>query len=496
MPVDYDLVVIGSSVAGIHAAMTAANLKARVALVEQGCAAVGDEFSTRVLTEVGQTLYQMQRAAQLGFWDGLAFPSTTTVWEQATHWAKAAELAIADPLSPSVLSAMGIDVLSGCGEFHRKPALGFQVNDRSLRSRAYLLAIEQLPVVVKSSMQQRSSSVTPTLPGIDGLATIGSLNASAVLQKLPTSRTLHRLVIIGNDTSGVELAQSLARLGQVVTLIVSTPTILPDEDLEAAFLLQAQLEAEGVEVLTGTTVTQVRQIDQSKWVQAGNRAIEASEIILTTAPAFDWKPLNLEAANVKMSDSTVIVNAKLQTTNPRIYACRGLVNGAYTSQQAIADATIVLKNALFWAIATIPDRPVLSVIATAPPLARIGYTETSARQRFGKNVVVLRQPFKSLAKAQMQGETTGFCKLLVHRNGTLLGAHIVGSQAEELIAAIALAMQQKLSIQAIADLVLPASSLAEIIHQTAAEWNHLRWQQNTKWQDFLEGFFSWRRSQS
>ena len=115
-------------------------------------------------------------------------------------------------------------------------------------------------------------------------------------------------------------------------------------------------------------------------------------------------------------------------------------------------------------------------------------------QRFGKDVVVLRQPFKALMKAHIQDETTGFCKLLVHRNGTLLGAHIVGAQADELIGTIALAMQQKLKIQAIADLVLPSSSLAEIIHQTAAEWHRLRLQQNTKRQDFLEGFFNWRRS--
>jgi pyruvate/2-oxoglutarate dehydrogenase complex dihydrolipoamide dehydrogenase (E3) component len=97
-------------------------------------------------------------------------------------------------------------------------------------------------------------------------------------------------------------------------------------------------------------------------------------------------------------------------------------------------------------------------------------------------------------KAQLQGETTGFCKLLVHRNGTLLGAHIVGSQAEELIGTIALAMQQNLKIQAIADLILPTTSLSEIIHQTAAEWDRYRLQRNTKLQDWLEGFFNWRRS--
>ncbi|XGV97258.1 MAG: FAD-dependent oxidoreductase [Leptolyngbya sp. BL-A-14] len=498
MPVDYDLVVIGSSAAGIHAAIAAANLKARVALVEQGRSAIGDEFGVRVLTEVGQAIYQRQWGASLGLWDATA-PLATTLWTQAKQWSEAAAIAITDPLSPSALSALGIDVLSGCGEFHRKPVPGFRVNGRSLRSRAYLLAIEQLPVVLESSIQQPSNPISPTvsepaLSEIDGLATIGYLNASAVLEKIPTLETPQRLVIMGNDTIGVALAQSLVRLGQTVTLIVSTPTILPHEDPEAALLLQAQLEAEGVEVVTGTTVTQVRQIEQSKWVQAGNRAIEADEIVLATVPTFVWETLNLEAVNVKRSPLGVWVNAKLQTTNPRIYACRGHIAGAYASQQAIADVAIALKNALFWPIAKIPPYPVPSVISTAPPLARIGHTEPSAMQRFGKNVVVLRQPFKTLVKAHIQDETTGFCKLLVHRNGTLLGAHIVGAQADELIGTIALAMQQKLKIQAIAALVLPSSVFAQIIHKAAAEWHHQRWQQHTSRQDFWERFFNWRRS--
>lgn len=489
MPVDYDLVVIGSSAAGIHAALAATNLKARVAIVEQGCSAVGDGFGTQVFTEVGRTINQMQRAASLGFCEA-AMPSTAIAWEQAKRWSAA--LAIADPHSPSVLSTLGIDVLSGCGEFHRKPTLGFRVNGRSLRSRAYLLAIEQLPVIIKSPRHVVPASTA--LSDIDGLAAVGYLHANAMLQKRSAFDAVHHVVIIGNEAIGVELAQSLVRLGQVVTLIVSTSTILPDQDPEAAFLLQAQLEAEGVEVLTGTTVTQVRQIDQSKWVQAGNRAIEADEAVLTTAPPFAWETLNLEAANVKRTASGVLVNAKLQTTNPRIYACRGMINGAYTPQQAIADANIALKNALFLPIDRVTNNPVPSIVSTVPPLARIGYTEPFAMQRFGKDLVILRQPFKTLAKAQLQGETTGFCKLLVHRNGTLLGAHIVGAQADELISAIALAMQQRLNIQAIADLVLPSSSLAEIIHQAAAEWHRLRFQQNTKLQNFLEGFFNWRRS--
>ncbi|MBW4579481.1 MAG: FAD-dependent oxidoreductase [Tildeniella nuda ZEHNDER 1965/U140] len=488
MPVDYDLVVVGSSAAGIYAALSAAHLNARVVLVDQGCATVGAGFGTRVLTEVGQILHCGAWAAQLGFWDTAA--SSTATWAAAKRWSDTVALAIAETFSPAVLTSLGIEVISDCGAFHRKPRMGFMVNGRSLRSRAYLLAIEQLPVV---AMYQQPTPTPLPLLDIDGLAAVSYLNAHAVLQKISALEPLSRLVIIGSDAIGVELAQSLARLGRSVTLIVSTPHILPYEDFEAAFLIQAQLEAEGVQVLTGTTVTQVRQINDKKWVQAGNRAIETDEIILTATTPFDWRTLNLEAVKVDASASGILVNTKLQTTNPRIYACRGQVGGGDSPHLAIADAKIALKNALFLPIAKSTDRPVPWVVSTAPALARIGHTEASARQQF-KDVVILKQPFKTLIKAQLQDETTGFCKLIVHRNGTLLGAHIVGSQAEELIGIIALTMQQNLKIQAIANLVLPSSSLAAIIQQTAAEWHRLKFQKNTRLQDFLEGFFNWRRS--
>jgi pyruvate/2-oxoglutarate dehydrogenase complex dihydrolipoamide dehydrogenase (E3) component len=493
MPVDYDLVVIGGSAAGIQAAIAATQLKARVVLVDQGCA-TGMISDAQVLSAVGQTFNQLQRGSQLGLrTTEAAFPSAATVWTQAKHWSVAAA-ASAEMSSPAVLSAMGIEVIAGSGEFHRKPKLGLLVNGRSLRSRAYLLAIDALPVSLQTEPTGVETLLSP-LAEISGLATVGYLTADVVLQKLPALAS-RQLVIIGGDAIGVELAQSLVRLGRSVMLIVPDAQLLPHEDAEAAFLLQAQLEAEGVEVLTGTSVPQVREIDGKKWVQAGNRAIETDEIILAMTPPFDPTSLNLAAASVKQSLSGILVNAKLQTTNPRIYACRGRIAGYDTPHSAIADANVALKNALFLPIAKVSDHHAPNIVATHPPLARVGQTETAALQRYGNDVIILRQSFKTLTKAQLQDETTGFCKLLVHRNGELLGAHIVGLQAEELISTIALAMQQKLKIQAIASLVLPSSSLAAILQQTAAEWQRLRLQKNTRLQDFLEGFFNWRRSVS
>jgi pyruvate/2-oxoglutarate dehydrogenase complex dihydrolipoamide dehydrogenase (E3) component len=129
-------------------------------------------------------------------------------------------------------------------------------------------------------------------------------------------------------------------------------------------------------------------------------------------------------------------------------------------------------------------------------MARVGLTEVQARYQYADDVLVLQQYFKAVAAAQMSGETTGVCKLIVLRNGEILGATLVGSQAGELINVIALAINQRLKIDAIATLAPVYPSLTEILDQIAAAWSQQRLTSNTALQSFLEGFFKLCRSWS
>lgn len=131
-----------------------------------------------------------------------------------------------------------------------------------------------------------------------------------------------------------------------------------------------------------------------------------------------------------------------------------------------------------------------------PELASLGLTEPEAIQRYGKDVLIVRQFHKTLPKAQIQGEITGFCKVITRRNGTILGAHLVGSKASELIGPIALAMQQNLKISALAQQIYPSPTFGEIVPQTAIEWQRLKLAQNHRLQDFWESWFRLRRSWS
>ena len=133
------------------------------------------------------------------------------------------------------------------------------------------------------------------------------------------------------------------------------------------------------------------------------------------------------------------------------------------------------------------------VIFSEPQLARVGLTEVQARRIYNRDVLVLQQHFKSVAAAQIKGEITGVCKLIVRRNGMILGAAIVGSQAGELINVIALAIASRLKVDAIATLAPVYPSFSEILQQTAAQYRQAKLN-NPNLQNFLEGFFSFRRS--
>lgn len=489
MTVEYDLIAIGGSTAGIQAAVAATYLKARVALVEpQGSQTDWMKHGAmyaQALAQVGRAAKHVQKAPELG----IHVSSTDSTPEQLTpsirvtqamQWAEAVIHTSSEQVSPAILASLGVDVITGVGEFCRLPHLGFIVNNRRLRARAYLIA----------------TGSCLGIPNIEGLPTIRYLTPADVWRTDLSQRLQGSWVVIGDGPMAAELAQTLLRLKCDVTLIVEGSHILPNEDPEASGLVQAQLEAEGIRILTDSPVSLVRRIDDKTWVQAGNRAIEADELVLATA----WQPnvagLNLEGVGVKFHPQGLDLNEKLQTTNPRIYACGGVTGGYQSAHIAQYEASIALKNALFAPLFKVDYRGIPRTIFCDPQLARVGLTEAQARLRYGKDVFVVRQYFKSLDKAQLMGETTGFCKLVGRQNGEILGASIVGSDASEAIAAIALAIRHKMTVNAIANLPQVSPTFAEIVHKTALEWRRQRQNHNKTLQDFLEGFFDFRRKWS
>ncbi|MBW4613816.1 MAG: NAD(P)/FAD-dependent oxidoreductase [Desmonostoc vinosum HA7617-LM4] len=554
MTIDYDVVIIGGSLAGRYAALAAIQLRATVALVEpeinygfmphQALGEIaklaqhlGDKLNSGIHLLQANTAEKSEKLQLEGFpkeqtfqasppqantsprYENTSSPTPhslyfschrryandfaqyklptphlpdsqiSVAWPEAMLYVQGVVSNFEEQNSPAILAALGVDVIFGKGHFESSPQLAFAVNDngqhqqqgntRLLRGRSYLLASGSLSAV----------------PEIDGLETTGYCTLANIWRSLNQEKPPKNWIIIGGVPQSIEVAQTLVRLGFNVTLIIKNRYLLPNIDPDVAILLQAQLEIDGVNILTETQVTQVKRIDNKKWIQAGDRALETDEILVATRQQPNLESFNLAEVGVKWHQHRLIVNNKLQTTNHRIYACGDVIGGYDFTNIANYEARIALQNALFFPRLQVNYQSIPWAVLSGAMLAQVGLTETQAKRRFHQDeILVLQQYYKTVAAAQLRDETTGTCKLIVLRNGKILGATVLGAEARELINLIALAISQNIKVKHLANLSPVYPSFSEILEQTAREWGKQRLNSNTALQDFLDGFFHFRRN--
>ncbi|MEA5571015.1 NAD(P)/FAD-dependent oxidoreductase [Calothrix sp. UHCC 0171] len=505
--IDYDLVIIGGTLAGRYAALKASQLRAKVALIEPENNLSQNLSSGLVyldaLSEVSKRKLQLENASDFGILFSqyssvpesedakLSGDEAATVtpivgvdWDTLMLRTLGVELQARSHYSLKYLAAQGIDIVIGAGHFQAEAKLSFLINNRLIIGRRYLLATGSLPKVDNIEGLQKTGFLT--LANIWQVFNAPSVNAN----KMPQN-----WVILGGIPQSIQLAQTLNRLGYHVTLICDRSDILSHIDTEINQLLQAQLEAEGVRIFTKTCVTQVLQIDGKKWLQAGDKAIETDEIVVATHQIPNIESLNLASVGVKWYQNRLHVNEKLQTTNSRIYACGDVIGGYTLTNVAHYEADIALKNALFFSTAKVDYKNIAWGISTQPMFAQVGLLQSQAENLYNSSaVLVLRQYFKSLVTAQIRDETTGVCKVVVLRNGVILGASIIGAEAREIINIIAVAMNRKLKINQLASLCFSYPSFSSILEAIAQDWQLQRLNHNLIKQELLDDFFQIRRN--
>jgi pyruvate/2-oxoglutarate dehydrogenase complex dihydrolipoamide dehydrogenase (E3) component len=452
MPVDYDLVIIGATATARAAAIEALNARARVALILPHSASdrlhPQRDFYPYALAQIAKT----NRSNQLQLQQPASYP-----WK----YALAAIDRLEQQSSLALLAAMGVDTIVGEGEFCRRPHLAFNIGQRYLRARAYLMATGSI-------------SAYPLIPGLQevGYFVLDRLPEIVDLQKIPL-----RWAIIGAEAIGVELAQTLARLGCQVSLIVETAQILPYEDLELASPIQAQLEADGVQIYLETQVTNVSRDNDDKLVTLGDATICVDEIFIALPDRPLVEPFNLVGVGVDYDLKGISIDNKLRTTHPQIYACGsvcGNVSGGYRSDSLTRyEAKIVVHNALAWRKIKVDYQSYNSLpwaVYTDPPLARVGMTIGSALNNDRQDLIVLTQYFKTCTQAILTNTTSGFCQILVTSTGRIKGAEIIGQNAPELIQILALAIRKNMRITELATSTGLSPSYTEFIYLTAQEW--------------------------
>lgn len=462
MAVDYDLVIVGGTTAGRETARHAAQLQARVALVEPIEEVVAPAALLPHVLNAGKPSHARSQ------------PNLTSDWgTKAYHRTHQIIKVLNEENGVAPLLALGVDVLTGTAEFCNRPEFGLQVGQRMLRSRTFLLLLPQ-------------HTRLPSTPGLDNTQplTPEALKDEAFWQNLPKT-----LTILGNDGRACELAQGLNRCGISVTLISDTP-LLPELDAAIAIPLQSLLESEGIRVLAPTTIEHCRIEGHQRVVQTGMGAIAADHLLVTGTLIPNTASLHLSAAGITLQNGLIPTNRCLQTTNPRVYACPG---DSPTLARQMAD--LALKNALFFPVFRIPATIAPpQLIATDPPLLHFGLTETQARERLGDRLHMLQYSFKSLPKAQLRAQSSGLCRLIVQHNGRILGGQILGAEAEEWGSLLLLMHQEKMSLAALEHLPFPSPSMTELGRAIAQDWREKERDRFPWFKNRLDLWFDARRS--
>jgi pyruvate/2-oxoglutarate dehydrogenase complex dihydrolipoamide dehydrogenase (E3) component len=448
MVASYDLVVIGEGKVAEAAAIAAAQTHARVAWAPH-FNPTHDPFL--LLREGSRRFAQIKRSDSLQEW---------------RSWTNTLMTAVQS--SPSVVQSYGVEYVEGAVRFEQDD---LWIGERMLRSRSYLLALHP----------------EPTLPTIEGINHPKVWAIPQLWKQLQEHSWPKLIAVLGNGPQAVELSQSLQRLGLSVLLITGDRPLLPKEDEEVAFLLQSYLEGDGVQIAPREVLRSVQpSLDNSLVLKVGNEQHTAEALVIAAEGAFRL-PTVLEPLNLAQSPQGLAVNTAMQTSNPQIYAIGSLLGGYQLPSIALHEAKLAAQNALFERRSPVQYHHLPYAILSDPPLARVGLTEAQAR-RYDPQVQVLRADFRECDRARLDQTPVGLCKVLVQKDGTIIGAHILGVTAGELIHLFALAMQQGIKLQALGELGYVSFTFAEVVQRVSDQW----WQQQHR-RDHNERWFYNRR---
>ena len=418
----YRIVVLGGGAAGIVAAMGAASMGLKVALIEKD--RIGGECSwggcvpSKALLAAAKEVHRIRHAVK---W-GITLDAAPDFQGVLAKVRELTQLAADRSQTVKTLQNAGVEIFFGSPRF-------VSVNEIDVDGKRFLG--EDVVIATGSS---------PVLPEGIGLHEVPYVTNRTIfaLEKIPES-----LGIIGGGPIGIEMAQAFARLGTRVTLFHSGPHILPKDDPELADQLEGILRQEGIRFMLSHRVKQVEKaggkIRISAFDSAGKLSAATVDCLLVAAGRrANVEGLGLESAGIAYTSKAIQVDENLRTTAPHIWAS-GDCNGLYQfSHIAEVQSRTVLQNILL-PIARAPEYAGIPwATFTDPELAHLGLTEAEADAQ-GLTYRVYRQPFSLVDRAIVEQEDSGMIKLIATPGGKILGAHILGSGAADLLNEIVVA---------------------------------------------------------
>jgi pyruvate/2-oxoglutarate dehydrogenase complex dihydrolipoamide dehydrogenase (E3) component len=476
----YNLVVIGAGTAGLVTAAIASALGAKVALVERhlmggDCLNVGCVPSKGVI-RAAKAWNAVREAEQFG----LHVPGEMKRdFGAAMARMRKLRARISHVDSAHRYSKLGVDVFIGNGRFTSSSTI--DVDGATLQ-------------FAKAVICTGARASAPPIPGLDQINYLTNENIFSLID-LPA-----RLGVIGAGPIGCEMAQSFARFGSQVFLVEAIHGILPNEDRDAADIVEQSILRDGVTLLCCGKDLAIKQVDGVKHMSVDSHNqhynIPVDEILVGVGRSPNTEGLGLEDIGVNFDNKGVTVNHRLQTTNPNIFAAGDICSPFKFTHTADAQAQIVIQNALFphpfgLGYASTENLIIPWATYTQPEIAHVGMYEKDAKDK-GIEIDTFTFPLNEVDRAILDGEDEGLARVHV-KKGTdqIIGATIVASHAGDMISEYTLAMKGGLGLNAIASTIHPYPTQAEVIKKTANAWRKTTLSEGKK--RFLKKLFSWTR---
>jgi pyruvate/2-oxoglutarate dehydrogenase complex dihydrolipoamide dehydrogenase (E3) component len=428
----YDLVVVGAGSGGFRVATLAAQIGARVALIEKGQSGAesghGACLPSKGLVQVSRLIRQIREAARRGIHTGQPVVDLPSVMRDVRSEGQDGSAS----LSADSLREQGIDLYRGAASFDAYDTILLEDGTR-IEGHRFVIATGSRPA-------------RPSVPGIDA---VGYLDSNSVwsLEKLPES-----LIVLGADSVGMEFAQVFARFGAQVTVVTNQDRILPNEDPELSGTVACIFAGEGIVCRRQVEVQKVEKRGDRKvcvlrdTVSGAVEELSATEILCTTAREANVEGLNLEAVGVHGDPSHGIeVDDLLQTHAVRIFAIGDVLLRHQFAHAAEREAQVVFQNAVLRRRQRMDYSTFPWATFIDPELASLGITEAAASEQ-GLEHRVLRVPYDQLDRARIDGRTEGLAKVVVSPSGKILGASILGEEASLVLQQLVVAMDQGLSL--------------------------------------------------
>lgn len=480
---DRNLIVIGGGAAGLVTAYIAAAVKAKVTLVEAH-AMGGDCLNTgcvpsKALLASAKRASEFRSAEKLG----IAAQDPQVDFPAVMARVRSVIATIEPHDSVERYRSLGVDARIGHATLIDPWTVEIRTDDGTerLTTRAIALATGAKPII-------------PPIPGLADAPHLTSETLWDAMAKLPAPPP--RLTVLGGGPIGCELAQAFQRLGSKVTLVEAADRLLAREEPEAAAIVAASLAADGVDLRVGQSATEVVRQGEG-WAlriagPGGEALVPHDALLVAVGRTARTEGFGLEALGIP-AGKVIETNDWLETLHPNIYAVGDAAGPYQLTHAASHQAWHAAVNALFGTFKRFRvDYSVMPAATyTDPEVARVGLTVAEAAER-GLSVEVTSLPMSRFDRALAEGATEGFVQLITAKGkDRILGATIVGPNAGELIAPIALAMRHKLGLMKLMGTIHAYPTLAEGAKLTAGEWRRKTAPQGLL--QWVERYHAWRR---